>query len=392
MRSLCQRVIAPVCLMLAAPIALAVPAAPVFNIKPVGRLDWDMAYLDHESKGTARGSQLRRMWLGAAGNFGTFDYKAVADLGKLKDGFTQDNVKVRDLWLRHSIGPGSVTFGQFKQVFSLEGYTSSTAMTFIERSAAISALSPGYHKAIGWQMAGARSTFAASAWQMQKIGAPQFDGFGLGTRVTFTPLLETGNIRHLGLSFAHEHHDHPGSDGTPALKLRAYTGSHLSKAMRPTLASFSGGNDTEVDKWSLEYARVYGAWSWQGEFSGGMLDDGTDEAKILSEYGALSWFVSGHTRRYDAASGRFGRVQNVSTSNPGWELALRYEHIHGRQRDDHGHDHVNISTAAWTLASNWYLQPNFRLMLNLVNSFDRDHIARSHSRTRELIGRAQYDF
>jgi len=199
-------------------------------------------------------------------------------------------------------------------------------------------------------------------------------------------------LRHLGLSLAHERHDHPGSEDAPALTIRARTGARLSKAMRPNLASFSGGGATDVDKWSLEYARAHGAWSWQGEFSGGMLDDGSEEAKLIAEYAALSWFVSGHTRRYDAVGGRFGRIKGVTSGHPGWELALRYEHVRGRQRDHHGLDHIDTSTSAWTLASNWYLHPDLHLTLNLVTSFDHDRVARSHSRSRELIARVQYDF
>jgi len=394
MRTRRQHVPALACAVIAlsVPTAQAAISAPAFSLKPSMRADWDTAYLDHESKGTARGSTLRRLWLGASGKVYTLNYKATADLGGLEHRLSQGSVKMRDLWLSQQLGPGALMLGQFKQAFSLEGQTSSSVMTFIERTWAIAAFAPGYHKAIGWQMAGARSTLAASAWSLQKIGAPQFAGYGVGTRLTFAPLMNAENIRHLGLSLAHEHHDHPGTGGAPALKLRPRGGSHLSKAMRPTLASFSAGGAAEVDKWSLEYARVHGTWSWQGEFSGGLLHDGTDAAQLISEYGALSWFVSGHSRRYDAASGRFGRIQGVSTSRPGWELALRFEHIRGRQRDNYGIDHIDTETSAWTLASNWYLHPNVRLMLNLVTSFDRDHLKHTHSRTRELIARAQYDF
>jgi len=377
---------------LSAPMALASAPATPFRIKPSARADWDTAHLDNAAQDHTHASELRRLWLGAAGTLHTLNYKAVADIGGLEHGLNRHHIKMRDAWLSHPLGPGTLMLGQFKQVFSLEGHTGSSVGTFMERSGAIDTLSPGYHKAIGWQMAAARSTLAASAWRLQKIGAPQFAGYGVGTRLTFTPLMDTDEVRHLGLSLAHEHHDHPGTDGAPALTLRPRPGTRLSSAMRPTLATFSGNGATDADKWSLEYARVHGAWSWQGEFSGGMLDDGTEEARLIAEYGALSWFVSGHTRRYDAAGGRFGRIKGVTPSTPGWELALRYEHIRGRQRDHHGLDHIDTSTSAWTLASNWYLHPNLRLMLNLVTSFDRDHLARTHSRSRELIARAQYDF
>jgi len=270
--------------------------------------------------------------------------------------------------------------------------TASSTAPFIERTAAMTVFSPDYRKALGWQMATARSSLASSVWTLQKIGTPQFAGYGAGTRFTFAPLMRGNDTRHLGVSFAHERHARRRRGGAPALKLRSRTGSHLFRAMRPVMAEFSDGRATDMDKWSLEYARTHGAWSWQGEFSGGQLDDGTEEAKLMAEYGALSWFVSGHTRRYDTVGGRFGRVQGISASHPGWELALRYEHIRGRQRGDNGLDTTDIETSAWTLASNWYLHPNLRLMLNLVATFDHDHNTHASSLTRELIARAQYDF
>jgi len=364
-----------------------------FSSKPSVRVDWDSGHLDHEVDGHTHSSELRRLRLGASGKLGTLDYKAVADLSGLeRHHFTRDGIKMRDLWVSQRLGAGTLMLGQFKQAFSLEGSTGSNVGIFMERAAAIEVLAPGYHKAISWQMSGPHTALASSVWKLQKIGAPQFAGYGAGTRFTFAPHLYADNVRHFGLSLAHEYHDHPGTAGAPALRLRPRTGAHLSKAMRPTFAEFSGGGATEVDKWSLEYARVYGAWSWQGEFSGGLMEDGTEEARILAEYGVLSWFVSGHTRRYDAASGRFARLNNVTSSNPGWELALRFEHIHGRQRDHLGMDHLNNSTTAWTLASNWYMSPNFRLMLNFITNFDRDHLVRTQVRSYELIGRMQYDF
>jgi len=183
-----------------------------------------------------------------------------------------------------------------------------------------------------------------------------------------------------------------GAQGAPAMRLRPRTPSHLSRAIRPTVATFSDGLDTAVDKWSLEYARVHGSWSWQGEFSGGLLDDGSEHARLLAGYSALSWFVSGHARRYDVASGSFMRVQGVFPNSPGWELALRYERMHGRQRDKNGLDRIDLSVSVLTLASNWYLRPNLRLMLNLVMNHERDHLTRSSGHSRELIARAQYDF
>jgi len=382
MRRRCQHVAALVCMCVGLA-ASAGASETTFSITPTGRLHWDASRHD---------SEFRRLWLGGKGHLGALDYKAVADLSALEHEFTRDHIKLKDLWLRQPLGPGALMLGQFKQAFSLEGQTSSNVGSFMERPGAINALAPGYRKAIGWQMASARGSLAASAWRLQSIGRPELAGFGLGTRLTFAPRALDGDVHHLGLSFAHEHHDHPGTHGAPALNLRPRTSARLSRAVRPIVAVFSDGLDTAVDKWSLEYARVYGAWSWQGEFSGGLLDDGSEHARLLAGYSALSWFVSGHARRYDVASGRFMRVQGVFPNAPGWELALRYERMHGRQRDKNGLDRIDLSVSVLTLASNWYLRPNLRLMLNLVMNHERDHLTRASDHARELIGRVHYDF
>jgi len=397
MRKMCQharlRMWVPVSVWaaLSAPMALA---GTTFTIKPNARLDWDSAHMERTAPGarTAHGSELRRLWLGASGQVGGLDYKAVADLTKLEHRVRRDAIKMRDAWLGKKIGPGKLMLGQLKQAFSLDGETSSSAGIFIERANSVSPLLPGFRKAIGWKMADAQRSLTASVWRLQQIGKPQLAGFGAGTRLTFAPQAEVGDVRHLGLSLVHEHHAHPGTRGAPALRVRANMGAHLSTAARLDLARFSSGRAVDAEKWALEYARVNGAWSWQGEFSGSLMNDGVEKARIVGGYAALGFFVSGHTRRYEVGSGHFAQIKGVSWNSPAWELALRLDHVRGRQDAAGKSVRVDASATALTFASNWYVHPNLRLMLNVVSSHDRNPLTGHKGRNHELIGRVQYAF
>jgi len=65
----------------------------------------------------------------------------------------------------------------------------------------------------------------------------------------------------------------------------------------------------------------------------------------------------------------------------------------GAQRLVRGPDLRSGRTESLTLAGNWYLRPNLRLMLDLIQSHNRDRLNnRTADRTRAITGRFQYDF
>ncbi|HBK47345.1 MAG TPA: porin, partial [Xanthomonadaceae bacterium] len=184
-----------------------------------------------------------------------------------------------------------------------------------------------------------------------------------------------------------------GAHGAAALRIRPRPAGHLSDQSRITLASFGDGRDTDVDKWSLEYAQVRGPLSWQGEFSGGEFDDGAQRASVRAAYGLVSWFVTGESRGYDRRTGRFARIGDIAHRHGAFELALRYERMWGEQHYAGQPALIDAATGSWTLGANWYLKPNLRLMLDLIDSRNRDRLARTTlDHTRALTGRFQYDF
>jgi phosphate-selective porin OprO and OprP len=358
--------------------ALAALSAPAFaeDDRPVtatlgGRLHLDFATFDNDNRGTPNkdDTEIRRAWVDVSGKFFVVDYKLEAD-------FSGDRVEAKDVYLARSFGKaGKLTVGQFKQYFA--GTT----------------LAPLYRLGASWQANPGDFTWAASVYSLESIDAWQVKGRAAGGRVTWAPSPRDGDVLHLGLSLAREAYDNPGAAGVPGLKIRPRPAGHLSDESRLTLVDFSAGRDTDVNKWSLEYAQVRGPLSWQGEFSGATFDDGAQRGDVMAAYGMVSWFVTGESRAYDRKTGRFARVKDIRHKAGAFEVALRYDQMWGAQHLDGAPDLRRGSTEAWTLGGNWYLRDNLRFMLNVIESRNRDRLAGlTVDRTRAVTGRLQYDF
>ncbi len=354
-----------------------------------GRLHLDFARFDNDGRGAPNrdDTEIRRAWLDVSGRLFAVDYKMEAD-------FSGDRVEAKDVFVSRAFGDaGRLTVGQFKQYFSLDDRTGSNYGSFLERGNAGTTLAPLYRLGASWQASPGDFTWAASVYSLESIDAWQVKGRAAGGRVTWAPAPATGDVLHLGLSLAREAYDRPGSNGAPGLKIRPRPAGHLSDESRLTLVDFSDGRDTDVDKWSLEYAQVRGPLSWQGEFSGATFDDGAQHGEVTAAYGMLSWFVTGESRAYDRRTGRFARIRDIRHQAGAFELALRYDRMRGAQHLDGAPDLRRGSTEAWTLGGNWYLRDNLRFMLNLIESRNRDRLARATvDRTRAVTGRLQFDF
>ena len=380
--------------MAACAVFAAAPAFAADDDRPVtaeigGRLHLDFASFDNDGRGTPNkdDTEVRRAWLDVSGKFFVVDYKMEAD-------FSGDRVEAKDVYLSRSFGDaGRLTVGQFKQYFSLDDRTGSNYGSFLERGNAGTSLAPLYRLGASWQANPGDFTWAASLYSLESIDAWQVKGRAAGGRATWAPSPTAGDVLHLGISVARELYDNPGASGAPALRIRPRPAGHLSDESRLTLVDFSAGRDTDVDKWSLEYAQVRGPWSWQGEFSGATFDDGLQRGKVLAGYGMLSWFVTGESRGYDSRTGRFARIKDIRHKAGAFELALRYDQMRGDQHLVGLPDLRDGSTEAWTLGGNWYLRDNLRFMLNLIESRNRDRLAEvTVDRTRAVTGRLQFDF
>lgn len=357
------------------------------TVKLGGRLHWDFAQFDNDERGTPNrdAADLRAAWADVSGKFYGFDYKLEAD-------FSGDKVMAKDVYLAKKFKAGTLTVGQFKQYFSLDDRGSSNHTLFVERSYLGQTLAPTYRLGAAWLSARDGYTFGGSFYSLESIDVWQTKGRAAAVRGTYAPWREAGKVLHLGVSLAREDYDHPGADGATALRIRPRPAGLFSDNSRITLADFTRGLDTRVDKYALELAGERGAWTWQGEWGGANLRDSGQQGRIRTGYAQVAWVATGEVRPYDAKAGRFGRIQPKGRGGA-WELALRYDTIGGRQHRDGQPDYRDASVSSWTAGVNWYPRPHLRLMLDWIDSRNRDRLLeRTLDHTRAVAGRVQFDF
>jgi len=355
-----------------------------------GRLHLDAAAFDNDDRGTPNsdGTEVRRAWLSVSGRLLALKYKVEGDFADPHDLLARDMYVILD-----TPAAGRFTLGQFKQHYMLDDRTGSNYGMFMERGMAASTLAPQYRLGLGWQHQVGAATWAASAYSLESIDVTANKGQGLAGRATWARVRGDDDVLHLGLSLIHERHDRPGAPGHPALKIRPRPAGHLADNSRMTLIDFSAGRDTDVDKWALEYARLRGRWSWQAEWSGARFRDGLQQGDLQGAYAMLGVFLTGESRAYDAKGARFSRITPPRHRAGAVELALRYDTLWADQRLAHGPDLTSRRMEALTLGANWYMPKNVRVMLDLIQSHNRDRrIDRTLDRTRAATLRVQYDF
>ena len=332
-----------------------------FKFKIGGRIMNDWAFFDESSdsgtplQGLQDANEFRRARLYVAGLiYDNVEFKAQYD-------FAGGDADFKDMYIRYRELPIAITVGHFKEPFGLEELTSSKYITFMERSTATEAFSPSRNTGIGVGQAVLDNTVT---WA---IGAfRNSDGFGNGEgsnyhysgRVTATPWSneDQSQLLHVGGSISYRDVD--------MQRYRSRPESHLA----PRVVDTGEIDVSSAVLGGLEAAVVLGSLSFQGEYMLAQTDsnDGSDP-DLSGYYVAASWFATGESRAYKSKAGAFSRVSpNANAGSDGGgalELAARYSAL---DLSDGNFDGGEVDDV--TLAVNWYLNPNTRVMFNYVNS------------------------
>ncbi|HYD33808.1 MAG TPA: porin, partial [Methylophilaceae bacterium] len=122
----------------------------------------------------------------------------------------------------------------------------------------------------------------------------------------------------------------------------------------------------------LEASAMYGPFSVQSEFAKGRVErDAGSDLDFDGFYVQAGWTLTGESRTYSAKDGEFKRLKpkspfNLEKGNWGaWEVAARYDQIDLDDDNIRGGEQKRA-----TLALNWYLNENVRLMADYYRSFD----------------------
>jgi len=289
---------------------------------------------------------------------------------------------------------GTLLVGQMREPFSLEELTSSNYITFMERSLPTNAFAPGRNSGIraNSTLLKKRMTWSLGAFygDTDNDGDANFDDVtnaDVTLRLTGLPVYEDEGekLLHIGLGYSHQFRD----EGKTTARYRTRPESHLTDARLVDTGQIDLANANLLNP---ELAVVWGPFSLQGEYfwtklSAKEADDPTFQGAYL--YG--SWFVTGEHRPYSTSSAQFSRVTpNGNFFDKGfgaWELAVRWSWIDLNDKSLEGGEESNF-----TFGTNWYLNPNYRLMFNYIYADVKDRTGAKDGSTDIFQMRFQVDY
>ncbi|MDD5322146.1 MAG: porin [Methylococcales bacterium] len=286
-------------------------------------------------------------------------------LTRLEADFADDKVAVKDAFLQYNgLDLFNITVGQQKQNFSRELQESSNDLMFTERSLMNILAAPVVDRAIGINFQSVGKNWVAKAGAFGdsiSASANQLDeGWGINSRLIYNPILEKTTLIHLGVAGNYRQPD--GNQNVAkgkALQL-VYETTNMSNL---DLIQSNVVNINNIGMLGLEAAGMWGPFSVGGEYTEMWIDrkNGLGDLALNGWYGEAAWTLTGESRKYK--EGNFGYLEPAkpfSLKNGTWgavETAVRYS---GADLNDNNFDGGYIQNL--TLAVNWYLNSNVRLM------------------------------
>lgn len=335
-----------------------------FKLRLGGRLQIDAFFKDADDELTADfgafqdGVAFRRARLVAAGQiYRNFEFSLDFEFAKGSD----VELRYTFVGLREVPVVGNVRVGHMKEPFALDQQTSSMVITFMERSIADTAFVPVFNTGIlafrGFaegRATGAVGLFKATS---EVGGAGEADGqYAVTARATALPLRDEARRRLLHVGVAASFRDPEAELARFRARPGVFTGSRV----------VDTGDIPADDLFLLgvELAGVAGPLCVQAELFLAETDGPTD-ASFFGWYVEASWWITGETRPYDAAIGRFDRVRprrNLHEGGGGaWQVAARFSAL---DLDDGAVQGGEMTETV--VGVNWHANPNARVMLNVV--------------------------
>ena len=238
-------------------------------------------------------------------------------------------------------------------------------MLFIERSAMNVINGAIVDRAVGLNLSSHGQSWAGQvgiygdsiATKKRQIGADK--GWAISSRVTFTPLHEKNRLIHLGVAGNFREPNEVDTALAPSLSLASKSTNMSNLSLISTLIE----NIDNIKMLGLEASGILGPFSVGAEYTNSWINRKNDESNLNFNgwYGEAAWTLTGESRQY--RRGNFFRViptNNFSFLNGGtgaWELAVRYAEADLNDGHFKGGKLTNL-----TIALNWYLNHNIRLM------------------------------
>jgi phosphate-selective porin OprO/OprP len=336
-----------------------------FAFKMGGRVYFDWVYFNEDDdylttmSPIADGTEFRTARVYMSGTiYENVEFKGQYDL-------SGGAVKFKDVYFGIKKIPGTqigFRVGHFKQPFGMSETTSSKYISFMERPMTAGfAPSRKSGMMLHGLLADGRATWAASVYRNSNAqGKVQADGeYNGAARLTFEAWKnDEGDAVHLGAAVTRR------SDNSDATSFALQPEAHLAPAV--------GEINVPAKTWDLfdfEFAATVQRFSLQSEYL--MIQTqaptGSEDASFDSYYVQGGVFLTGEHRPYK--HGNFSRVsprKNVTADGGSGAVELLARYGRTDLSDTPSYDAGKLTGLSFGL--NWYLNPNSRVMLNVVRS------------------------
>jgi len=267
-----------------------------------------------------------------------------------------------------------IQVGQYKQPNSFEELSSTKNNDFISK--AMTTNLQGVARRVGIAAGtGADNWTVTGSLFTRELTRNLGEGNGFGARGTWAPILDTGSILHLGLSYVDYEARDPGTapgtsphvDGDGRIQLRVRPDADLTGVRLIGTSLLTDGE--RVKTLGVEGAWVHGPFKLQTEYMKSELGREThDNFDYDSWYISAVWNLTGETWGYKG-----GVTTTPLPDDPTggmWQIGVRYDHADMNDGDVVSPGVVDGILAGkesnWTIGVNWYLRSNFKLAANYV--------------------------
>ena len=329
-----------------------------FTTKFGARVMADAAAYSNDNNTMGDGTKIRRARMSLQGNmYHDWGYKFEYEFS------TGHNKGIADAFVEYK-GFDDMSFrvGNMKDPFSLQFQMNANYNLFMERSLT-NGLNTGRH--IGAMVFAQRKNWTASAGlfgeSVQSERGANDQGFGLGSRITYSPINSESTLLHVGLSA-----NYRDAGDAAILRFKQQPESNVSGI---NIVDTGGMKNIDFHaKYGLEIAMVSGPLSVQLEYvTTSVTRDGTSNLNFDSWYLQVGYLLTGESRQYK--QGKFGKIIPISNMGDGgvgaWELGIRFSTINLNDQDVFGG-----KADSFTLGVNWFATTTIRFSANYIRVSD----------------------
>ncbi len=318
-------------------------------------------------------TEFRKLYLGVEGNFApNWEYELTID-------FAEQAVDLKDANVAYTgWANDELIMGFQKPAFGLEQTSSSRYTMFMSR-ASTDNFSTDRALGVSWAH--------VPSWGSIKLGAfvpnsfidgklkdhtegetedgvelipseasNEVESYILTGRTTWAPIASDNRLVHLGASGLYVGYDEPST-----AKIKGRPSTHLAEKL-----VYAKVKDADSQALLMaEGAFMYDNFYLQTEYVNVRVD-AEEDYSFDGYYLSASWTLTGESRIYKKASGKFKGINPAHPLSMGgwgaWEVAARYSNINLNDGDVEGGNLTSM-----TLGLNWYMENNLRAMLNYVH-------------------------